>query len=165
MRYLLLLLVAVAWALWFGATLATFVFGLNLFHTHPAIAGEANSAMFLIFGKYEMILAAIALLASGVLMLAYPSKPAIVLFACFILVGGMAMTSGLGFTPRMEMLRAQGQSHSHEFRRLHEKSMIAMTAQAGMLLLSGAILLLAVPRDKPTPSTDPLTAGQSAGTP
>ncbi len=43
MRFFLLLLILAAWALWFGGTIATFVFGLHLFRAHADIAGEANS--------------------------------------------------------------------------------------------------------------------------
>src|SRR5580658_5074732 len=61
MRYLLNLLITIAWALWLGGTIATFVFGLNLFHKYPdaqypGLAGQANSAMFLVFGWYELVL-------------------------------------------------------------------------------------------------------------
>src|SRR5437879_5180139 len=111
MRYLLGLVVTVAWVLWFGATIATFVFALNLFHTHPAVAGEANSAMFVVFATYEMILAAIAIVAAGMLMITWPSKPAVLLVAALVFSGALAMAGGMGFTPRMEILRQQGQSH------------------------------------------------------
>ena len=41
----------------------------------------------------------------------------------------------------MEVLRSQGKQHSDEFKRLHGKSMITMTTQSVMLLVSGATLL------------------------
>jgi len=144
MRYLLCLTATVAWALWFGATIATFVFALNLFHTHHDIAGEANSAMFLVFGKYELILAGIAIAAAGMLLVNYPTKPAVILVAWLVFTGAIATFGALGFTPRMEILRTQGKQQSDEFKRLHAQSMITMTTQSAMLLLSGAILLVAV---------------------
>jgi len=144
MRYLLCLIVTVAWALWFGATIATFVFALNLFHTHADIAGEANSAMFVVFGKYELVLAGIAIAAAGMLLVSYPTKAAVILVAWLVFTGAIATFGALGFTPRMEILRTQGKQHSDEFKRLHGQSMITMTTQSAMLLLSGAILLVAV---------------------
>ncbi len=100
--------------------------------------------MFVIFGEYEMILAGIAMVATGVLMAARPSKPLVLLVGCLLLSSAMSMTSGLGFTPRMETLRLEGKSKTDEFRRLHKKSMMAMTAQSAMLLLTGGVLLVAV---------------------
>jgi hypothetical protein len=144
MRYALFLTVAVAWALWFGATIATFVFALNLFHTHPSIAGEANSAMFVVFGTYELVLAAIAIAATGLLLVTWPSKPLVVLVGILVFSGAVGMFGALGFTPRMEILRTQGKQHTDEFKRLHGKSMIAMTAQSGMLLACGAVLIVAI---------------------
>jgi Domain of unknown function (DUF4149) len=152
MRFLLHLIVTVAWALWFGATIATFVFALNLFRTHPGIADEANSAMFVVFGKYELILAAIAIAAAGMLLVNYPSKPVVVLIGWLVFTGAIGMFTALGFTPRMEILRTQNKQHTDEFRRLHGKSMIAMTAQSGMLLLSGAVLIVTITRRESAPT-------------
>jgi hypothetical protein len=146
MRFFLHLVVLLAWGLWFGGTIGTFVFGLNLFHTfqaRPELAGEAASAMFLIFGKYELVLAGIAVLASAILLVSYPSVRIILLLAGLILSTGMAMTFSLGLTPRMEMLRTQGKSHTPEFVQLHGKSMILMTMQSVALLLTAALLLKA----------------------
>jgi Domain of unknown function (DUF4149) len=157
MRYVLLLLVWISWALWLGATMAVFVFALNLFHTHPAIAAEANSAMFVVFGSYEMILAGIALLATGLLLISFPKKATALLVLCLVLAAGMSLTSGMGFTPRMEVLRVQGQSHSEEFRRLHKKCMLAMTMQIGMLLVCGSLLLVISDKRNESPP-DPIRA-------
>jgi len=144
MRFSLCLLLTLAWALWFGGTAATFVFGVNLFHSHPDIAGPAANAMFLIFGQYELVLAAIALLAAGLLLINYPSMQVILLLAMLIISAGVSVTFALGLTPVMESLRAQGKTHSPEFMRLHGQSMIVMTLQAAALLLTGAALLPAI---------------------
>jgi hypothetical protein len=154
MRYLLCLIVTVAWALWFGATIATFVFALNLFHTHPDVAGEANSAMFVVFGRYELILAGIAIAAAGLLLVNFPTKPAVVLVAWLVFSGAIATFGALGFTPRMEILRTQGKQHSDEFKRLHAQSMITMTSQSVLLLITGATMVVAVQRAGANRSAD-----------
>ncbi len=141
MRYLLLLIANVAWALWFGATISIFVFVPYLFRTHHDIAGEANNAIFMVFSKYELMLAAIAALAAGLLLVTYPSKAALGLLAALIVAGGMAITVSLGLIPRMEALRQQGLQNSDEWKKDHGKSMIAMTMQSGVLLLAGAAIL------------------------
>jgi hypothetical protein len=146
MRYLLGLITLLAWALWFGGTIGTFVFGLNLFrtfHDNPATAGEAASAMFVVFGRYELVLAAIALGCTSFLLVNYPSPRILPLMAALILSSGFAMTFALGMAPHMEILRSQGKSHSAEFIKLHGKSMILMTIQAAALLLTAPLLLRA----------------------
>ncbi len=143
MRYFLLFLVNTTWALWFGGTIATFVFGLNLFHTHPDIAGAANSSMFVVFSRYELILAGIAVLATGMLLVTYPAKTPLAILAALIVAGGMAITVSLGLIPHMEALREQGKQHTDEFKKYHGKSMMAMTMQSAMLLLGGAAIVAA----------------------
>ena len=146
MRYLLNLLVTVAWGLWLGGTIATFVFGLNLFHKYPdaqypGFAGQANSAMFLVFGWYELGLLAIAVAGTGALLIVYPSKPTVLLLITMIFAGGMSITSGLGLAPRLEILRVEGKTKTDDFKRWHGKAMIAMMGQSIMLLGAGALLL------------------------
>ena len=150
MRYLLGLIALLAWALWFGGTIATFVFGLNLFHTfhaNPAIAGEAASAMFIVFGKYELVLAGIALACTSLLLVSYPSPRILPFMAVLILASAIAMTFALGLAPRMEILRLEGKSHSAEFVKLHGKSMILMTIQSAVLLIMVPLLLRAIKTD------------------
>jgi Domain of unknown function (DUF4149) len=151
MRYLLNLVITTAWALWLGGTIATFVFGLNLFHKYPdaqypGVAGQANSAMFLVFGWYELALAAVAVAATGGLIIAYPSKPTVLLLIALVAAAGMSITAGLGLSPRMEIMRTEGKTKTDEFRKLHGKAMIAMTGQSLVLLGAGALLLVTVTR-------------------
>ncbi len=152
MRYLLNLLITTAWALWLGGTIATFVFGLNLFHKYPdaqypGFAGQANSAMFLVFGWYELALAAVAIAAAGGLIIAYPSKPTVLLLIALVAAGGMSITAGLGLSPRMEIMRTEGKTKTDEFKKLHGKAMIAMSGQSLVLLGTGALLLWTIKRE------------------
>ena len=148
MRYLYNVLLLLSWGLWIGATLATFVFGLHLFHTHADVAPVANSAMFEVFALYELPLAGIAIVSTGLILVTFRCKPAIGLLLVLILAGGLAVTAGLGFTPAMESLRLQGKGHSKQFMRLHMKSVITMSAEA--LMLMGAGVLLPVTLNAPT---------------
>ncbi len=157
MRSVLHFIILTAWALWLGGVVACFVFALNLFNTHRDIAGEANSAMFVVFGKYELVLAAVALAAAGLTLVTYPSKPIVILVATLVISGAMGTTAGLGLTPRMEILRTENKTHTDEFKTLHKKSMMAMVMQTGMLLLSGGVLLRVVKHREPIAlSNDPL---------
>jgi hypothetical protein len=97
--------------------------------------------MFHAFGKYELVLTAVALLGAGILLVNYPAKGYVLLVGVFVLAGGMVVAVALGLMPRMDSLIAEGRQQTPEFIKLHVKSMIAMTIQAGLLLLSGGIIL------------------------
>jgi len=148
MKFALILTTAFLWALWLGGTIIVFVFGVRFQALlSDAVFREAVRAMFQIFSHYELILAGLVLLSAGMLLVSYPSKAAVLLLGCLILAGGMAVTVSLGLMPRMEMLRAEGKTQMTEngkpteFARLHGKSMIAMTIQACLLLLTGAVVM------------------------
>jgi hypothetical protein len=59
---------------------------------------------------------------------------------CLVLTAGMAVTVALGLMPMMDALIDEGKQHSPEFIQLHVKSMIAMTMQTAMLLVTGAVM-------------------------
>jgi hypothetical protein len=98
----------------------------------------------LVFAKYELALAAVALTGTGLLLITYPSKTFMLLLAGLIVASGMAVTAGLGLTPQMEALRVQGKQHTTEFQKYHGKAMITMVVESASLLLSGFVLLAAV---------------------
>jgi hypothetical protein len=142
MRSALIFVSTLCWALWFGGTISVFVFGLHFFHTLPPDTfHDAARAMFQVFAKYQLILASIGLLTSGMLLVTYPSKWFVLLVATTVLAGGMSVTFGLGLMPAMEVLRNEGKVQTTEWKKLHGKSMIALAMQAGVLVLSGGILL------------------------
>ena len=155
MRYALLLVATVAWALWFGGTIATFVFGLYFFHHLPYDTfGAAVDAMFVVWSKYQMGVAGVGLLAAGLLMVTYPSRWTIGLVACSIGAIAMAITFGLGLLPIMAGLRKQGLAQSPEFMALHARSVAVQMVQAAILLGTGALLLSMAGR-KPTAAPQP----------
>jgi len=140
-RNLLIWITSLAWALWLGATIAVFVFVKHFFRVFPHDeAGTAANAMFNSFAHYELVLAGISLLSSGMLVVSYPSVRWVLVLGCLILTGGMAVTVALGLIPMMDSLIDQGKQHSPEFIRLHVKSMIAMTLQTAMLVITGAAM-------------------------
>jgi hypothetical protein len=149
-KHLLLYITLLAWALWFGATIAVFVFVKHYFAVFPHDqAGICANAMFNSFAKYELALAGISLMSTGLLMVSYPTVRWVLVLGCLILTSGMAVTVALGLIPMMDALLDQGKQHSPEFIKLHVKSMIAMSMQTGMLLLVGIMLITAL--DFPTP--------------
>lgn len=142
MRYICHVMLLLSWGLWIGATLATFVFGLHLFHTQPSVAPVANSAMFEIFAVYEAPLLGVAILASAVRVWIDGSRPAMALFLVLIVAGGLAVFAGFWLTPAMRALRLQNPKIGPAFMRLHAESVITMSVQALLLLAAGFLLPL-----------------------
>jgi hypothetical protein len=142
-RAILLLIAALGWALWFGATISTFVFGWHFFKAMPKdAAGEAANAMFNAFAIFEWIAATVALAATGLMFINHPSKRLLAVIAGMILAGGVMITVTLGLMPEMAMLRKDNQVGSDLWKRRHGQSMMADSVQA-LLLATTAIPLLA----------------------
>jgi hypothetical protein len=142
MKSLLVFITFVAWALWFGASIAIFVFG-SYFQKHlpPETFHATARALFHVFSNYELSLAAIALVSSGTWMVFYPSKWSVIMVGCMVLTGGMTVTFALGLMPAMDMLMDEGQRDSARFKTLHGKSMVALLMQSMVLLGTGWLLL------------------------
>ena len=158
MRYALLFVVAVAWALWTGVTAAVFRFGLYFFHHLPADAvGPAVDAMFNGLKLYQIALAAVALAASGLALTTWPSRWTLGLVAAFLFAGITSVIFGLVLLPQMEILRHEGMVHSDDFARLHGQSMVTLLVQLLILLAGGASLLGAIAR-RPKPAPARVTA-------
>lgn len=157
MRYTLQLVLALTAALWFGGLVATFLFGADLFLQLPrSIAGPAASMMFVVFGKYQMIVAALAILSCGLLLTLRPAPVLLPLLLLLVLAGCLALTTTLGFMPIMQNLRARGQVDSPEFQSLHHRSVVAMSTEAVLLLLATALLPAAIiARPSPTLRGEP----------
>jgi hypothetical protein len=135
-------LTLLAWALWLGAMITAFVLGTVFFAAFSRdLAGPAANAMFHTYSKVGLVLAGICLLSTGMLLVTYPNARWVLVLGCLVLTTGMAITVALGLMPMMDALIDEGKQHSPEFIKLHVKSMIAMTMQTGMLLVTGAALL------------------------
>ena len=143
MKLLLSFITFVAWALWFGGTIAVFVFGWHFQKSlPPAIFHETARELFHSFSKYQLSLAAVSLVTSGLLLVIYPSKASVLIVACLVLAGGMTVTFSLGLMPAMDVLLDEGKRDSTQFRTMHGKSMIALAMQALELLGTGWIILM-----------------------
>ncbi len=163
MRYTLLFVATICWGLWFGGTIATFVFGLYFFHhlPHDTFAAAAP-AMFAGFRVYEMAVGGVAMLSSGLAFVTYPSRWTLGLLVGFIGAFGMAIIFGLGIMPIMQGLRAQGMAGSDVYMTWHGRSMATMSVQAVILLATGA-LVPATMNGKPRRGGVPLGEAVAAG--
>ena len=150
MRYTLLLLTTVVWGLWFGGTIAVFVFGLYDFRpgvmSSHAVAAEAANAMFAVFAKYQLVLAGLAVVAAGLAFVTYPSRWTGGLLGCLFAALGITIIWGLALLPMMQGYSTQGLAGSPEFKRLHGQSMVALTVEAVVLLAVAALVVATATR-------------------
>ena len=144
-------LVWLSTSLWFGGMIFLFVSVQTLFRAFPRpasdVAPQAAPALFDVFERYQLALAAAALIGAFVWYLAVRSKRVIVIFAMLAIAAAGAAISTTLITPPMQQLRAAGQTASPRFRALHGRSMQCYLAQAGLLLVV-TLLLPAAPRTK-----------------
>jgi uncharacterized membrane-anchored protein len=151
MRYVVSTVALLAAGLWLGGLAALFLFAPAVFKAfgpeERAIAGKATSAMFVVFAKYQLVLAAAGLLAA---FLGYFQRRSGIFVALFVLfatgtVGAVA--NAMMIVPRMEELRVAGNSQGPEFRKLHGISMgvslgITLAVFAATVVLPAAIRAL-----------------------
>jgi len=140
MKTLLALLVSFVWALWFGGLMTLFLSVLTLFRQRHDLAVNANPILFAAFERYQLILAAAALLLTFFWILTRLSRLKTALFILFVLAALCAVISTTWITPRINQLQAQHLTDTPEFRQAHGQSMMTYTAAFALLLLAGLIL-------------------------
>jgi len=155
MRYLVATLAVLATALWLGGLVALFLFAPAIFKAfgpdERAIAGKATSTMFVVFAKYQLVLAGVALIAAFLGYLQRRTGLLIALFVCFALATIGAVANNVLVIPPMESLRLNGESTSPQFKKLHGISMgvslgITIAVAIAAVLLPAACRALLPPR-------------------
>lgn len=133
-------LVCIAWALWFGGLGALFLFVTRLFSEDHPTALKAAPVMFIAFERYQLLLAAAALLGTVSWRVLTGSARVTLLFSLLAAATVPAALNPILVTSRMEQLRLQGQSSSEQFKKLHGISMIVYSGQTLILLAAGLSL-------------------------
>ena len=112
--------------------------------------------MFLVFERYQILLAAAALLGVVAWRILAGSIRVTVLFVMLAAATIPAALSPMLLTSRMEQLRQLGQSSTPEFRKLHAISMLVYTGQTLILLAAGLTLPWVMrEQDKTIPAPPP----------
>jgi len=142
MKTVLAIVISLVWALWFGGLMTIFISVQTLFHHSRDLAVAANPILFAAFEKYQLILAAVALLVTFSWILRQPARLKTVLFILFALAALCAVISTAWITPRINHLQAQHLTATPEFRKIHGQSMMTYTATFALLLLAGLLLPL-----------------------
>ncbi len=143
MPRLLVTIVTLAWALWFGSLFTLFVVVSSLFKTFaadPETAGKAASAIFQRFEYLQLGLAAAALLGTFTWRIIAPRGRITLLFALFALSAVAQCYVAIRVNPELERMRVDHLTHSARFKRLHGVSMMTCAAEAALLLLGGLAL-------------------------
>lgn len=144
MRYFLSALVAIAWALWFGGLITLFLVVTQLSTTFAFprrdIFGEAGSAVFMMFERYQLVVGGMALVGAFGLRLVSPGGIRTALFGALALAAVGAVVSPMVVTPRIDALRRAGRTDTAEFKQLHGRSMMVYSGDALVLLAAGTMI-------------------------
>jgi len=147
----------VAWvcvALWLGGMIFLFLAVQTLFAAFPRatsdVALQGAPALFRAFEKYQIVVAALALIGTFAWYLTRRDRLVMAVFVLLALAAAGAVVSTTLVTTRMERLRMAGESTSPQFRKLHGRSMMIYTSQAALLLGAAVMLPLAAGRDRRT---------------
>jgi len=140
LRKLAASLVCIAWALWFGGLGALFLFATRLFQEDRPTALKAAPVLFLSFERYQLLLAAAALVGVVAWRVLGGSIRVTVLFCLIAAASVPAALSPMLITSRMEQLRARGESSSPQFKKLHGISMMVYSGETLILLAAGLTL-------------------------
>jgi hypothetical protein len=167
MRTLLAILAAIAWALWLGGLVALVIFVVMLFHTDHPTALQTAPRMFVTFGRYQLILAAAALMLTCLWRLVVRSSWITAMFTLFAAGALGAVALSVRVVPRMEEIRLAGATDSAEYKRLHRTSSAIYMGELAALVIAGAILPGAIRAQgmRGSPSQTPTTAARETGSP
>jgi len=143
MRYLTATFAVVTISVWLGGLIALAAMVMAVFMASGLdreTAGRATSAMFIWFGRGQLIVGALALIAVFLGYLRHRGGVTMILFAVLGLgaIGAVAF-SGY-FVPKLETLRLAGHAESPEFQTLHKRSEQLMEGLTVTILLAAMFL-------------------------
>jgi hypothetical protein len=151
MRRVAAIVAVLTWALWFGGLMALFIFVQTLFREDRSIALEAAPRMFSLFEKYQLALAAAALIATLVWRIVVRRAIISAIFFLFAVATLGAVAGPVFISGEMQKLRAAGQSSGARFHKLHGQSMIIYVSETVVLLAAGVLLPIALTENRESP--------------
>jgi hypothetical protein len=143
MTRILSTLVALVWGIWFGAMVMLFaalgaIFGTPGFERE--VKGAFAARLFPMFERMQLVLAAVALVATAAWWMASRARVKLVLFALLAAATLAAVVETTRITPRVEALRLAGQRGTPEFDRMHQMSSRVYMSGAAVLLVAGLLI-------------------------
>ena len=148
-RRIVTVVTVLAWAAWFGGLVALFTLVSVLFKQDRAVAVEAAPRMFATFERYQLVLAAVALVATTAWRLVDRRVILTALFGTFALATLGAVLEPVYISGEMQRLRIAGQSGSERFKQLHGRSMMVYVGETVVLLVAGMMLPAAIDGARP----------------
>lgn len=146
LRRLAAIVVWLATGLWLGGMVHLFISVQMLFREFPRhssrVAIDAAPRLFEAFERYQLVLAAVALLAAFAWYCAARLRTILITFVLLALAAAAAVVSTTTISAKMQTLRREGLSSSPEFKSLHARSMIFYVSQATLLLAAAVTLPL-----------------------
>jgi len=136
-------LLSIIWSLWFGGLILLFLAVQSLFDTFADrhdIAGQGAQHIFHLFDRYQLTLAALALILTFIWRIISPRTGKTWLFVGFSLATIGAVVIAAIISPKIVLMSAQGLSHTHEFLKLHGISMAVYLAETVVLLITGLLM-------------------------
>jgi hypothetical protein len=145
MRYFLCILVTLAWGLWFGGLVATFLFINRLFITMNAmnirpIFDQVAPGQFRMSERFELVVGMFALLVTVGLWMIRRTRAVTWMFFILAVTAALAIFKATYITPKMLELIHPGEEPSQRFKMLHGMSMGAGTLEIALLLIVAAAL-------------------------
>jgi uncharacterized membrane-anchored protein len=143
MRYLTTSLAVLTISIWLGGVVTLALLVMAVFMAsgldHES-AGRATSAMFIWFGRAQLVVGALALIA---VFLGYLQRRGVIPVLLFVMlaiaaVGAVVFSSY--FVPRIDALRIAGQSDSGEFKSLHRQSEQLMQGITAVIFIATTML-------------------------
>jgi hypothetical protein len=132
--------VCIAWALWLGGLGAIFLFVTRLFIVDHDLGTQAAPVLFVVFERYQLLVAGFALIGTASLRLALRSSNATAFFWMLGLAAVLAALEPIAITSQLEQLRLAGQTQSPQFQRLHHEATIVYSTETLILLAAGFAL-------------------------
>jgi predicted membrane channel-forming protein YqfA (hemolysin III family) len=153
-------IVMFAWSLWFGGIVMLFLSVNSLFRTFAGdrpTAGLGATGIFQRFEIYQLILAAVAILATVLWRMRACSRAKRWLLMLLLAAAVMGVAITALVTPRIEAMRIAGTTQTLDFARLHGVSMLLYLIETLFLLLAGTMLFISM-RSEATPLPSPRTS-------
>ena len=153
MRRILSIVVSLIISLWLGGLVMMFIAVPTLFQTFAAarpVAGNAAAGIFHAFERYQLVLAAIGLIATFGWRLISGKRAAklkTVAFTLLSLATVAAVSSTVFITPKIDAMRLHGETYGPTFGRLHGISMSLYFSESILLLIAAVLLPSIIARD------------------
>jgi len=134
--------------MWLGGLGALILFAMRLFAADRDLAARAAPTMFLVFEKYQLLVAVLALVATVGLRIVARSVRVTVLFWLLAAAAVLAAIEPIAISSHMQQLRQSGRTASPQFQQLHRTATFVYATETLILLAAGFALPWAITKPR-----------------